>query len=343
MKERERPSKEQLRDLYAAAIAFKQAEPWRNLYDTDLIAVENPLDGLVGYCSVMGRMGQHFGLCVFLGAQGLEGFFQLLELGDDEDGFADAAFSQNYIMCSFENRELLDQQDLKDIKDLGLRFRGRNAWPQFRRYEPGYHPWYLNQEEAVFLTHALEQVLAVYEEHRRGEVALDFESRRTVLRVSEKRGGELVWHTRPWKLLRPVRSYEPLIMENELLLWQLRKAPRSLRAVWELDVCYLPVVVQESKQERPRFPRGFVLADHQTGMILDCHAYEDATEDVPQVVTRLTQHIANYGLPRELRIKSDLMAAILGDLCAKTGISLKRARRLPKVEYFLEELEQGLS
>ncbi len=64
-------------------------------------------------------------------------------------------------MCSFEDRDLLSNEDRKQIKDLGLAFRGKNAWPVFRQYEPGYNPWFINDEECIFLTHALRQTLFV--------------------------------------------------------------------------------------------------------------------------------------------------------------------------------------
>jgi len=334
-----RPTREQLLALYAAAADYRQAEPWKRLYDADLICVENPADKTIGYCSVMGRMGQHYGLCVFVGLRGLAGFFQLMEEGD-EAAFSEVAFAQDYLLLSFENRSDLDERDLEEITSLGLSFQGRKAWPQFRRYEPGYHPWYLSGAEAVFFTHALQQVLAVFEEYQREEVELDFDRRRTVLRQSEEKDGQLIWYTRPLELLRPVLQYEPVKMENELLLRQLRKAPRSINSVWELDVCYLPVTIQPDERERPRFPRGFVLADHKSGMVLDCHAYETPAEDAGQVIDRLSQHIINYGMPKEIRVKSDLLVAILADLCSRAGIALKRVAGLPKVESLLDEMEE---
>ena len=59
-------------------------------------------------------------------------------------------------------------------------------------------------------------------------------------------------------------------------------------------MCYLPVIIQPSKEERPLFPRGFVLADHRTGMIHDCHVYEDPGEDMFQVIDRLARHITEF-------------------------------------------------
>jgi hypothetical protein len=47
------------------------------------------------------------------------------------------------------------------IKELGLKFRGRQEWPMFRSYRPGYLPWYLEAPEARTLTYALEQAVEV--------------------------------------------------------------------------------------------------------------------------------------------------------------------------------------
>ena len=51
----------------------------------------------------------------------------------------------------------LTKDDLKVLKQLGLKFRGSNAWPQFRSFQPGYYPWHLTESEAKYLTLCLEQ------------------------------------------------------------------------------------------------------------------------------------------------------------------------------------------
>lgn len=46
-------------------------------------------------------------------------------------------------------------------KQLNLKYRGRQAWPQFRSYRPGCFPWHLEREEVQTLIIALEQLLEV--------------------------------------------------------------------------------------------------------------------------------------------------------------------------------------
>lgn len=56
------PAKGNWSALYQAAIAFQQAAPWECMDNEDLFAVENPDDGEVGYCSILGSGGEEFDL-----------------------------------------------------------------------------------------------------------------------------------------------------------------------------------------------------------------------------------------------------------------------------------------
>nr|PZN07671.1 MAG: hypothetical protein DIU64_11950 [Caldicoprobacter oshimai] len=78
----EKPTMDEWKELYQAAIGFKDAQPWQWLYDMDLICVQNPADKAMGYCSIMGRKGKFFGLGVYLGPQGLFSFMEMAEKGN---------------------------------------------------------------------------------------------------------------------------------------------------------------------------------------------------------------------------------------------------------------------
>jgi hypothetical protein len=44
------------------------------------------------------------------------------------------------LQASWEDREELHVRDRETIKALGRKYRGRQAWPLFRSYQPGYAP-----------------------------------------------------------------------------------------------------------------------------------------------------------------------------------------------------------
>lgn len=339
MDKTDKPTEQQLRDLYEAAVDFKKARPWEYLYDTDLICVENPQDGQIGYCSVMGRSKIHFALGVFLGTPGLASFNLLMGKAEAMPDY-EAMHLQDAIMCSFEDREQLSAEDRREIRELGLTFRGGNAWPQFRRFEPGWYPWYINQEECVFLTDALRQTLFVANQYRQGELDLAFDEGRTLLRYSERSDGQLVWQSREFQLSMPVLEYEPVEFSNDLLVRQLKATKGRNNSIFEAETCYLPAQVQEKKGERPYFPRAFILANRKSGLIVDYSAYQEQEDDAQEVLDRMSRLFLNQGIPRQIRVRSDRMVAILEDFCQKTGVKLRVVPRLERIEAFMEALEE---
>ena len=55
------------KELYDAAIRFKEAAPWELLGDDEVFAVKDPVTGETGYCSILGWLGEMFALCVYRG------------------------------------------------------------------------------------------------------------------------------------------------------------------------------------------------------------------------------------------------------------------------------------
>ena len=136
----------------------------------------------------------------------------------------DVMHIQRCLIASFEEREYLEKADLQTIKKLGLKFRGRNEWPQFRNYQPGYVPWYLKIEEARFLTIALQQAM---------EVALRFKKDREVLtppkdsllfvRVPVRKGGKTEWKDVWMEPPAPMEDDFPVPSVDELRIQRIKK------------------------------------------------------------------------------------------------------------------------
>src|SRR5690606_28813463 len=124
--------------------------PWEWMEEDDLFGVQDPETGELGFVSIMGMAGEHYAVGVYRGAKGLYGYLHLKEM----DPFlirTEDLLNIPQLQASLEDRELLEKRDRDQIKSLGLKFRGRNAWPQFRSYRPGYAPWYIEKDEARLL------------------------------------------------------------------------------------------------------------------------------------------------------------------------------------------------
>ena len=154
------PSIAEWKSLYEIALQFKEKKCWDWMWDSDLFGVQNPWTGEIGYCCIMGRSGEHFALATYSGTEGLDGYLRIANGEIPCDSF-DVLEAQKCLMVSFEDRKFVQKPDYEVIKKLGLKFHGKNAWPLFRNYEPGYHPWHITKNEVKYLTLALQQAVDV--------------------------------------------------------------------------------------------------------------------------------------------------------------------------------------
>lgn len=147
-KKEAKPSKAAWQRLYGAALKFRDIKSWEWLADSDLFGVQDPASKEIAYCCVLGNLGQVFGLCAYLGTEGLLSWFKVAESDQSVyEEYFDAYMAQRCLMVSYENKGELDAADLKGMKEIGLAVKGRKAWPQFRSYRPGYVPWHLTKKE----------------------------------------------------------------------------------------------------------------------------------------------------------------------------------------------------
>ena len=113
------PSTAEWKELYVQAIKFKEIAPWRWMWDSNLFGVKNPEDGEIGYCCVLGAAKEVFGLAVYKGCEGLDGYWKAVH----HPGLMrqhDAIHLKKCLLLTFDNRSDLEKSDLQVIKELGL-------------------------------------------------------------------------------------------------------------------------------------------------------------------------------------------------------------------------------
>nr|WP_127837518.1 hypothetical protein [Clostridium prolinivorans] len=232
----------------------------------------------------------------------------------------------------------MTSEDRKQIKEMGLSFRGKNAWPVFRRFEPGYVPWYINSEECVFLTHALRQVLAVIDTVEPAKLEGLLNEGKTILRYSNLKNGALEWKNKEMQLPYPELVYDPVEIDDEVLLYRIKKSGKRSSVSLQIDVCYTPYPVRESRSERGYFPRLFVIADKNNGLIVDVDVYDDMDEDANVTLNKLINLCLSNGVPKEIQVRDNKMVAILQDFCQKAGINLKKVNQLRNIDDMITEM-----
>ena len=69
---------------------------------------------------------------------------------------------QNCLQVAFENKDALRDEELAEARAYarkhGIRFSGKNAYPQFLKYVPNKYPWnILSEKEEAYIKEALER------------------------------------------------------------------------------------------------------------------------------------------------------------------------------------------
>ncbi|MFZ3138879.1 MAG: hypothetical protein WA126_15975 [Thermodesulfovibrionales bacterium] len=335
------PSLKDWKDLYDAAIAFRKIEPWGWMKETDIFGVQNPQTGEVGYCCIMGELGEVLAIAVYLGTEGLDGYLNIRR-GQIQHDDPDSLFIQNCLMLSFENRKLVQEDDREIINELGLKFRGKNAWPVFRRYEPGYFPWFLNRDEVLYMTNALQQAT---------DICLRFkddaklfrapEKNQYLIRVAEEKNGRVFWKDERRKPSLPEKKdqgfYKPV---DEVRIQRLKKTARSTPAIWEIDFFYAPTPVLEG--ERPFFPYAIMIMDHDTGFILDMHLAETRSYQKEFLEKFLNCIETTSVIPLEILARKEEAVKLLETYASRLNIRLSRVKKLQNIEHARREMAKHL-
>jgi hypothetical protein len=328
------PTQEQWRRLYDLMPRVKELAPWEWMEELDIFGVQDPESGEFGFVSIMGQLGEHFAVAVYLGEEGLSKLWDLHDLGPDMT--PQDVLETPQLQASWEDREQLTDRDRAVMKELGLKFRGRNAWPQFRSYRPGYFPWYIEAHEARFLTVALEQLLNVAPRFKDNRDLLDPNPDEPLylVRVPSKVDGALEWHDQIIEVTAP----EPAELDVKIhpgSLEHLKTLPVRDETV-EIDLFMLESPVQE-RGERPQFPYGLMLVHSSSGQIIGFEMLraEPALEDMwSEVPLHVGIQLARVDLrPRIITVENHLVGALLQPLARELGLEIRLAPYLRALEY----------
>jgi hypothetical protein len=328
------PTLQEWRKLYEAAIQIKQLAPWEWMSEDMLFGVQDPETGELGFVSIMGALGEHFAAAVYIGAKGLQGFW-LAHSGNENPFIPPEVILETYhLQASFEGRNMLRKDDRDIIKQLGLKFRGRNEWPMFRSYRPGFVPWYLDPWEAHFLAFALEQSLDVIGRLQDNLSLLEPPDESSYLvRVPHVQKGSLAWQDQIVRVPLPEQPTIQLEMDIELLE-SVKNAGRGQHEL-EVDLFLLPGGFRD-RPGRPYFAYMLLTVEAGSGFVLGSEllTVETTLEDMwGQVPLRALKQMARYGaIPRQVTVRTTILWQLMQPLAEELGFRVELAAPLPSLD-----------
>ncbi|WP_052404806.1 plasmid pRiA4b ORF-3 family protein [Bacillus rubiinfantis] len=322
--------------LVEIAEEYKQLKPWQWLDDNQIIAVEDPVTKEYVYCSVMGGGGMEYGLAAYIGERGLQFLNGLLmQSSFDEKDY----LMQRSLLMSFSNREELSDEDYQILKKAGRSYRGKNQWPLFRSYRPGYYPWVLDAEEVRLLSLVIEQVIEVSIAAKKDSKLIPAFTSHTAARVIDEKSNK--WKTVQLQLHDQeslIKLEDSSLVINEVELQELKKSLKFYNIPLEFDGDYILAPIQENRNERPYLPTLVLGVERKNGLIVynEMLANGDTAEASQNAFIGLIKQLNR--IPREVWVKAE-MASYIKPIAKKLQIKLLVVETLPLLEHARKEME----
>jgi|GEM_PF-1899120 len=299
------------------------------LDDLNIIGVRDPSTGETGYGVVMGSGGTLFGLCLYRGVEGFETYRKLVD--EEPDFQADEFYAtQNCLKLELDSRRNLHPEDLDVIRQLGLSFKGRHAWPQFRSLSPGFAPWFLTEAEATFLKLALEAICHHFEKVVRREI--DESSRENqclVYSPATDAHSSFTSRWEPWPQPLPPRFRLP-VLDLARINGMLANKPKP-DSPWEAGVFFLPSTIHD--RDRPYFTRIACVCQQVSGFAFAFDLMPPETSIAQALADTICASVERHGfLPETLFVMEKETATSLMSLGKALGIKILHREHLQTIE-----------
>lgn len=313
---------------YDLADRLFQLAPWAWMEETQLIAIEEPEIGRRDHISIMGAVGTHQSLAVYLGPEGRHRF----NLVQAERGFPQAdiltlIIDTPQLQCSFSGRSNLYKSELVAIKQAGRKYRGEN-WPSFRTFRPGHCPAIASEPEIRWLCTAIEQVLEIAPTLNFGGGTQRLRDGRAEILTRRLLNGE--WRT-DWTEDDPSLFVFPQPAADDSLVEKVRIQSNTL----PLEVLFqqLPNPIGKHR-ESSVFPYLILAVEPKSHFVLGCkllsvenQSHEDLIASIPNEFLQIC--VERSIRPSAIHVASPATHALLTPTAAALGIRCELKDRLP--------------
>ena len=332
--------------MYELAFQFKGARLWQQLFDDEVFAVRLS-DGEIGYCSVMGRLGEHLALGLYVGNEGYQSYRLMLDADHDAVDDIEMGFlltAQSCLQCSFENKDMLSEEELEETRQYaqahGKQLRGRNAFPQFTKYRPGRFPWRYDSDvdeqricDALSAAIALKKILRQHSKEELGLISLRANARKIPMLAWENDR----WVTKYTELPSSEMVYPEPLFTNEVLAARLKRKKKA--GVWECGTMRIPTAIQAEggEEEAPYYPLALIYVELETELVFSpiVTVGEDSAEMMNDFAEQL---LDGDSLPRTIYCGDDRCFSLLKDFCGKTGIRIERTDAPELLDEVMQDL-----
>lgn len=330
--------------LYELAFKYKKTKLWMQLWESQIFAVKLS-GGRVGYISIIGMIGQHPALNLYIGEKGLKTYkiiAQMSQFAEYTPEFQERIMQRECLQCLFTVKEELDEEERGQVKkyarEHGIKIGGKNAYPQFVIYQNNLCPWYLTTDlqqqdlcEALEAAVTLSEMLNDKTPDDLGLKRID-DNVESVVMLELKDGKHVLKKT---KLPEAKIEYPAPKVINDIAIAKLKKVKRL--GIWECEVIHFPQSIREEPdnlEEIPFFPTIILAVDNVTDYILPVSPVKKYEENVDQLLDLFMESFLTQAIcPLKIKVKDDRTYTFLSGLCKKLNINLSKEPYLEALNY----------
>lgn len=323
-------------ELYQAAAALRDANPWKVLTAKDLFGVEPEEGKDIYFCAFAESEKEENifkGMTAYQGAAGLE-FYQ--RIAQDQVDMLHMLWAQQGFQLQFVSRKEINSLGYERIKESEIVCRGKTSWPLFNVFASGRAETELQEDQAELITIALQQILAIVEQVKK-------EKNKTVLGDYSKNCRYLV-RKKIGKSWKNTHEFPPVVVSPKVLAFskaEMEKFKKEMdSATWDLDGFYWPSLPRETK-EGIRLPFIWAIADHSKGTPLGMAiSYEN--EEWKNGKTFLIHEFEKAPLlPARIAVKRPELLMWLEEALNQIGIQVLLVQEVPGMIRIREELRNA--
>lgn len=319
--------------IYTRADELHKMAPWMQLYETDVFGIHIQGSDTPWYVSVMGSQGSFPAVSVYEGDTALCDFMEL-QL-DEHEIAAEDILMIPHLMLSFEDRENLETEERKKLKELGFKFRGKGGWPVLRRITPGHPPLFPELEQLRVLDAVIEQTMLVARRAAMEELPflhVNVNDEFTGLVRVGPYGAEPDSWTDEHRTI-PFEFTNIPVQYNHELVKRLDRIPQS-NHVLLVDMPVIPSPIPD--KDPPYFPFIFLVLDKESGYIIHFELltpHPSALEMYGRCGNVLVKALLKKKIhPRTIQVKSPRLIEVFNSVLEHSSIRIDFKSSLPMVK-----------
>ncbi len=231
------------------------------------------------------------------------------------------------------DREDVSKKNYAIIKEVGLKCRGKGAWPFFEKYRVGYAPQPVPEDELDTLLDDLGNLWMMVHLIAEGRVEVDFAMKEAMARCYNPNND--TFYSFATKLNKPlVAKYNTVTANDKEWVEKMRKLPS--KGSISLDWSYIPTIIRDDGVDI--VPRLLLLTENPSGCILRCIMLQPSERPYEDLLDELVRLIDLHGKPATIEICDKEIECYIADFCKQIKIRLEVKSQLKQLSKARKEL-----